>query len=281
VRACLGALLAFLVALLPAVSAADSATPTVAGPASRDVYRGGYFLDGLRDAGRTFTAPVRWNGRDWAIAGGTAAATWGLMTCDTGVRRAIRSNRTRTTKRLAAFGRGFGEWDYMAGGLIVTGVGADLAGASRLQRAAWLGLESFGIASGLWTTLLKCLAHRHRPYAGDGAHRWDGPGRPVDDSNLSFPSGHAATAWSVLTAVSATYDDSPYVAPFAYGIATLTALSRVHDDKHWASDVFFSSTLSFFVARAVVKWHSRAGSEPLTPAMLPGGGVGTAVTFRF
>jgi membrane-associated phospholipid phosphatase len=38
----------------------------------------------------------------------------------------------------------------------------------------------------------------------------------------------------------------------AYGIATLTALSRVNDNAHWASDVFFGAIIGYFTAKAIM-----------------------------
>jgi membrane-associated phospholipid phosphatase len=250
------------------------------GPTLREVVRGGYFLDALRDAGRVAIAPARWDAGDWAVAAGVAGTTWGISTVDNRIRRAFLRNRSSGTRQFAAFGKRFGDGAYVAPALVVGGVGGHFAGDAKLERAAWLGLESLGIAAGFFDTIIKFLAHRHRPYTGDGPRVWDGPGTSRQDGRLSFPSGHACTAFSALTAISAVYDDAIWIAPAAYGIATLTALSRIHDDMHWASDAFFGSALGFFTARAVVAWHAKAG-EGVAPAVLPGGIPGVALTYRF
>jgi membrane-associated phospholipid phosphatase len=261
----------------PAVAGSDTAA---VGPTLRDVYRGGYFLGALRDAGRIVTAPVRWDAGDWALAAGTAGVTWGLMTADPDLQRMMRRNVTQGTRDIAGYVKRFGEGAYIAPALVVAGVGGRVAGDSHFEKTAWLGLESFWLAAGVFDLAIKMLAHRHRPYMGEGPRAWNGPGTSRDNARQSFPSGHSCVAWSTLTAISAAYEDSIYVAPFAYGIATLTALSRVHDNAHWSSDVFFGSALGFFIGRAVVKWHE-PGAAGIVPAALPGGVPGAALTFSF
>ena len=45
----------------------------------------------------------------------------------------------------------------------------------------------------------------------------------------------------------------PVIPVIAYSAAALTALSRVHDKRHWASDIFFGSVIGYFIARQIVK----------------------------
>jgi len=43
----------------------------------------------------------------------------------------------------------------------------------------------------------------------------------------------------------------------AYGIATLTALSRVNDNAHWASDIFFGAVIGYFTAKAIIAQNNK------------------------
>jgi membrane-associated phospholipid phosphatase len=36
-----------------------------------------------------------------------------------------------------------------------------------------------------------------------------------------------------------------------YGLAALTSLSRIHEDKHWASDVLIGSAIGYFTAKKI------------------------------
>jgi PAP2 superfamily len=80
----------------------------------------------------------------------------------------------------------------------------------------------------------------------------------------SFPSGHTTVAFALATAVAdQTHDGwSDYV---LYGAATLTALSRINDNNHWASDVLVGGVVGYLSARCVTR---RMGPLQVTPAGL-------------
>jgi membrane-associated phospholipid phosphatase len=42
-----------------------------------------------------------------------------------------------------------------------------------------------------------------------------------------------------------------YIDILAYSLATLVAISRVHIDKHWASDILVGSAIGYFVAKKI------------------------------
>lgn len=74
--------------------------------------------------------------------------------------------------------------------------------------------------------------------------RW----RPDHSDPFSFPSGHTSAAFS--TATSLTYAYGWKAALPAYGLAALSGLSRIADDKHWASDVVAGAFLGIIWGRA-------------------------------
>jgi len=61
------------------------------------------------------------------------------------------------------------------------------------------------------------------------------------------------------------YRDSPVVPIVAYSIAAGTALSRVIDNIHWASDVLVGSATGYAVGRAVVGLHPGHDTFALYP----------------
>jgi membrane-associated phospholipid phosphatase len=65
-----------------------------------------------------------------------------------------------------------------------------------------------------------------------------------------MPSGHAASAFAVATTI-AGQSSSAAVDILAYSLAALAGLSRIHDNKHWASDVFLGSAVGYFSARKI------------------------------
>ncbi|MFC1769993.1 phosphatase PAP2 family protein, partial [Nitrospirota bacterium] len=85
-------------------------------------------------------------------------------------------------------------------------------------------------------------------------------------------SGHSSAAFSVMTVFAHQYRDTKWVPYAAYGTAALTALSRVHDDKHWASDVLFGGAVGIFSARSVLDVHGEGSNKnvSITPIILSG-----------
>ena len=51
------------------------------------------------------------------------------------------------------------------------------------------------------------------------------------------------------------YKDNPYIPPIAYGLATLTGLSRIYSNEHWSSDVLFGAAIGYFTSKALLNYH--------------------------
>jgi membrane-associated phospholipid phosphatase len=58
----------------------------------------------------------------------------------------------------------------------------------------------------------------------------------------SFPSGHSTFAFATATTFSS-MSKKKMVPIIAYSIASGVALSRIHDQKHWASDVLAGAAI--------------------------------------
>jgi membrane-associated phospholipid phosphatase len=80
--------------------------------------------------------------------------------------------------------------------------------------------------------------------------------RPNQQDNKSFPSGHTSNSFA-LAAVAERHYGWKVGVP-AYLAAGLVGASRLHEDKHWLSDVVAGATLGYVVGRTVVRVNSRA-----------------------
>jgi membrane-associated phospholipid phosphatase len=147
----------------------------------------------------------------------------------------------------------------------------------RAQQTGMLDTESL-LISGAFVQVLKHAAHRYRPEDTDRYDRWDGPG--FSNSNLSFPSGDASDAFSVAAVIASEYDDTPWLPPLAYGLATLTAMARINDNAHWASDVFVGSAIGYFTAKTIVKLHQNKSRLIVMPKV-GGKEVGVLISYTF
>jgi membrane-associated phospholipid phosphatase len=90
---------------------------------------------------------------------------------------------------------------------------------------------------------LKYSLGRERPQQGNGRGSFFSGG-------TSFPSEHAAVAWSIAGVIAHEY---PGTLPslFAYGAASAVSLSRVKTRQHFASDVFVGSLLGYLTSQSV------------------------------
>lgn len=72
--------------------------------------------------------------------------------------------------------------------------------------------------------------------------------RPNGGCCKSFPSGHTSHSFTIAAVAHELYGNQ--VGAFAYGLATLVAVSRMNDNKHYLSDVIFGAALGTTVGRA-------------------------------
>ena len=133
--------------------------------------------------------------------------------------------------------------NYSALWLVIAAAMA-LAGGRTGLGAAVRGLAAIGIASATVNLVAKNVFSRSRP---------DPSVVPATrhvrmPASGSFPSGHTASAFAFVTAVTA---DSPLLALPFYGLATAVGYSRVHNGVHYASDVGSGAVLGLAVGTVV------------------------------
>jgi membrane-associated phospholipid phosphatase len=230
------------------------ATPPVSSDSSDDVdsvnlkYLKGYFVD----SGKIIASPLHWEAKDWLKAGLVLGVTSSLFLVDKEVKNFSQSHQSPVASKFASVGNGLGNGLYTLPPLGAFYLYGSLADDSRARRASLLSLESFAI-SGVMTSGMKLLAERHRPNTGDSSTTWDGPHLSL--KNVSFSSGHTASAFSIATVFADEYKGNFFIPPLAYGLATLTGLSRIYSNEHWASDVFFGAAIGYFTSKALLWYH--------------------------
>lgn len=103
-------------------------------------------------------------------------------------------------------------------------------------------IDSFSMVSG-W----KYAFGRERPRAaGHSGTFWSG--------GDSFPSEHAAAAWSIASVIAHEYP-GPLTQFLAYGAATAISVSRVTGKQHFPSDVVAGSAIGWLVGREIYRAH--------------------------
>lgn len=181
---------------------------------------------------------------DALLAAGFVAATAAAAPADKWVTRQLQ-DEARQANRMLKVGSGAARvWGNP--GTLIAGGGLYLYGsATNNRRIQDLGLHSAGavVVSNLITFGIKTVAGRARPYVDSSNARSFEPFRGIgNDAYRSFPSGHATAAFAFASVVTAEtshwWPDGRWpVGVLTYGTATLTALSRIYNRQHWASDV--------------------------------------------
>ena len=95
---------------------------------------------------------------------------------------------------------------------------------------------------------LKYSLRRERPYQGDGS------GPFFQSGGTSFPSEHAAAAWSVAGVIAHEYP-GPLTQIMAYGLASLVSVSRVKARQHFPSDVIVGTAIGNLIAQDIYSRH--------------------------
>jgi hypothetical protein len=94
----------------------------------------------------------------------------------------------------------------------------------------------------------------------------------------SFPSGHSSATFAFASVLWRHLGWKAAVP--TYTVATYTAVSRLHKDVHFLSDVVFGAAIGIVSGRAVTR-HDRHFWGSLQPMPIPGGGVGVAMVGSF
>ncbi|HSQ33052.1 MAG TPA: phosphatase PAP2 family protein [Gemmatimonadaceae bacterium] len=177
-------------------------------------------------------------------------------------------------------------------------IGTSMYAVGRLthtKELADLGLhgeEAIAVAT-VVTTAIKGTVGRARPYVVRDTNPSDfglmrGFSKGSDYS--SFPSGHTMSAFAAAAVVaneaSRWWPGSQwYVGTAMYAGATAVALSRMYDNKHWATDVIMGAGIGTFAGNKVVRFNHRTNPRNrldrwlLSASVTPNGHDGLAVAW--
>ena len=244
---------------------------------NRPKFSGPYFKEIFSDLKYVTTSPFRWDRRDWMTAGLVMGGTGFFIGLDEEIENFFEDTRNSTTDDLANIFEPFGNGIITIPTLAAFYLFGHFDENYKAKRTALIATESF-LITGLYTTILKVTLARHRPSTGSSSTTFDG----FTTDHKSFPSGHTSTAFAIATVVANEYEETPYIKPISYGIATLTGLSRINDEKHWASDVFFGAALGYFTSKTILHLHdNRQGQHFTIYPQVDNNGGGLVLSKRF
>ncbi len=187
-----------------------------------------------------------------------------VFTQDREVMDFVQNTKTEKTKQVAAVANLFGReavFPIVAGAYFVGVVMKD----NKLKQVGLFAVST-GLATQLVTEIFKKSFLRARPNKDKGPYSFG------EGENYSFFSGHTSAAFSLATVIAQVYKDQPLVPFLAYGVATMTAYARMHDNKHWATDVLAGAVAGHLVTKIMMRtWENRASTGGLivTPMIGP------------
>jgi|GEM_PF-276004 len=204
------------------------------------------------------SAPARWGGRDLIHAAAIVGLTGVAALADNDMKSGAMRNRGVVADRLESVGRVYGE------GWVLATVAGGAYGAGLAFDDTWVRETAFLAGTSLLLTsaaarVLKIVVGRGRPYYTTDPHTFRM--FSLADAYNAFPSGHSVAAFS-MSAVLAYRIDNVWATLGLYGLATMTALSRVYADEHWFSDVVFGALFSTALTRSVISWYESERSGP-------------------
>ncbi len=202
----------------------------------------------LEDQEQIWTSPakVRFSDTEWLVP--LSGVTAGLFVTDATYSRHLSQNPTTLSHYKTLSDAGVGALIGGAGGMWLLG---HVKHNEHWSETGFLAGEA-AVNSLVAVESFKYSLRRERPFQGDGS------GPFFRNGGTSFPSEHAAAAWSVAGVVAHEYP-SPFMKIVAYGLASLVDYSRVRARQHFPSDVFVGSIVGNLVAQNVYSRHHDPG----------------------
>ena len=244
-----------------------SPPPPGASPAEQPASSGGGLISDIK---LYFTAPLRWDARQWAWFGGALVAIGASHHYDSQV-------RTHFVKNLAP-GQTAPSDDLQdiaptVGVLLATWGFATLSGSDAGRRETWTMLEAAGLST-VTAYALKYSVRRQGPDQTSDSNAWEKSG------GRSFPSEHATAAFAVGTVLAESgNDDYRWLRRLlGYGLGVGTSYLRLKHNAHWLSDTVAGAALGAATAHFTMN-HAYRNDERGGLAVVPVEG-GAMLTYR-
>jgi len=230
----------------PLVDSAHSSTDSSAEwlePGSDPENRlGSPFLKHLvRDQEQFWTMPARFKVQDLRWIAPFAGVTAAFIASDSWWSRQVPEGDISISKRISDYGTY--SMIGLAGASIALG---HIDHDDHLSEAGLLAGEAAINATGV-AFAFKAITQRQRPLQGDGNGNFFTGGS-------SFPSQHAAIAWSIASVWAHEYPG--WLSQMgAYGLASVISVTRVTAKQHFPSDVLVGTALGWYFGRQVYRAH--------------------------
>ena len=188
------------------------------------------------DFGKIFTSPLRLDTSDLLYIVPIGLTGWAVFNNDEWIREKVQEGYNDKTGKVSSVITTLGDgWFQLSTLSLVFAFGGD-----KEKSVAKESVKAF-VEAGLLGEVVKMLSGRSRPDSGNGNMDFTGPSFTKD----SFYSGHTTIAFAAAAVWGAEY----HVEWLTYPLAALVGLTRIYNDKHWTSDVFFGAITGILIGR--------------------------------
>ena len=257
---------ALLVALVFLYTATPFATPVEAGSDKNRTECLDCLITGIyKDTRHVLTSPFHWSEKNLLTFTALSVGTFGLMLADNELQDWVQDHRSSTTNRVSRWSNRQMRRvkNLTIGGFYLSGI---VFKNQKAKETALFCLESVFLAE--WITAgIKHLVGRTRPAANKGAFDFNPLKFPAPATSLSFPSGHATTAFALSSVIAEQYRSTPLTIAL-YGSATVASLARVNDNLHFMSDLLWGGVIGVWVGKTIVDFNRKDTSENVRIGLL-------------
>jgi membrane-associated phospholipid phosphatase len=225
-----------------------------------------YFLLLGNDFKQQFTFPFHAKKRDWLRFGGFVGALGLLSLADEPISQSmVKLNNSSSFvssvgHNLTNFGANYEV--YTLAGFAAYGF---IFKKDKIKTTFYLATQSYVMGLAV-SSVFKFLSKRQRPdYIPPGAEpdpNFHGPfykfsNQAAGTLSSSFPSGHTTAVFAAATVYAMEYRNHPWIPIFSYSFASLVALTRLTENKHWPTDILFGAAIGFLSGKQVVNNYHR------------------------
>jgi len=228
-----------------------------------------YFILLGSDIKQDLTAPFHQTPKEWAHIGiyGVSVAAFSILADEPIQRTATKlHNDSKTVANISGYVTKFGG-RYEIYSLAALGGYSFVFNNKKLQTTTLLATQAY-LTGGLIESIAKYITGRQRPLYNtpneiEAEPTFHGPAFSFGNNvyhqkiSASFPSGHTTVIFAAATVFAKEYKNTPWVPVVAYSAASLVGISRITENKHWATDVIVGATLGYLCGSQVVNNYHR------------------------
>ena len=206
-----------------------------------------YIISYAKDIKTIAKTPFKMKDKEVAIGFGVITSTLIIHQFDSEIKNIFQKNKNDFSNKTSNYFQmiGNGKYCFPAMGALY-GLGL----ITRNRKVQYTGLQAFKalVLSAGVTGSIKYLAQRERPFQTDNTNNF----HFIWNSLLynSLPSGHTSDAFAMASVIGYNVKNKYWQIPI-YAIATGVGLSRIHDNKHWASDVVLGAAIGYCVGQII------------------------------